>query len=144
MVHVVFLVCDAGRDQPELPRRHACFQVVALAGRVAAALQQQVLAVTRAANADVEAFVRLIEDQHVGSLRLAQGVPIDTMLPLGLLILHAVEQGRVVGRPHDRSHALSGIGQYLPCAQVFDVQRVLPKARGVGGVGQQVAVRGSR
>ncbi len=63
-------------------------------------------------------------------------------LPLGFFILDGVEKRPVIGCPDDRANPFRLVGQHLAGPQVFNVQRVLAKSRGVGGIGQQVAIIG--
>ena len=64
------------------------------------------------------------------------------MLPFGLLILNGVEEGAVIRCPDDGADPLRLVGQHFACSQIFNVQGVLAESRGVGRIGQQVAVIG--
>jgi len=62
------------------------------------------------------------------------------VLALLFLVLDGIEKGSLVGGPDHGASALNLAGQGLARLQVLDVQRVLAKALGVGGVGQPAAV----
>ncbi len=117
-------------------------QELLFAGGVAGAFEHDVLAVARAAGADIEALVGFFVNQDIFGLRPSHDVAEELVLPFGFLILNGVEEGAVIGGPDDRADALGLVGEHLACFQIFDVEGVLPESRGVGGVGQQVAVVG--
>ncbi len=99
--------------------------------------QHQPGVAARAADVDVEALVRLLEDQLV-PVR-AQLVAVEAVRALGL-VLDGVEERAAVGRPGRRDHLLDPQGQLPAGLEVLDLQGVLPEAGLVGRVGQQPVV----
>ena len=65
MVGVVLLVVKAWGDKGEGGCGLGGGEEAVLVGSVAAALEEQILAVARASHAHVEAFVRLLENKRV-------------------------------------------------------------------------------
>ena len=142
VVGIIFDVLAPRHQQPGLCIRFRSPQQTRFAGSVASALDHDILAVARAARAQIEPFVGLFQHQHVVRHRRPQPMPVQLELPLLHLILDRIKQCPVVGRPHDRPHAFPRFRQELACPQVLDMQRVLPEACGVGRIGQQAAVVG--
>src|SRR2546428_7005865 len=64
---------------------------------------------------------------------------VETVLPLGV-VLDRVEERAAVRRPDDRAGPLGPVGQKDTRSQVLDEKRVLPEARRVERVGQEVPV----
>src|SRR5581483_4268117 len=97
MLHLVLAALHPWRNRLPLARWRACIQIAPLRCGVAADLQQQVLAASRALHAYVEALVFLLVDQVI-RLGRAQDVPVEPVLTLGR-ILNRVEDSLVVRRP---------------------------------------------
>ena len=141
VVGVVLLVGNALGEHTKVAGGQRGCDVAILRGGVAAALDEDVLAIAGAANAYVEALVRFFEEERVLVYCGTQGVPVDPVLPLGLLVLDGVEEHGGVGGPGEGTDALGGVWQQVTGAHVLDVERVLAEAGLVCGVGEQVAVR---
>src|ERR1700760_1980609 len=102
MIDVILLVIHTRGDQLKaLLRRSACYKP-ALACRVAASLQQQILAIARSPYAKAETLTRLEKSPNTPIPRIATSMSKQPILPLRLLILSRIEQGLRVRRPHQR------------------------------------------
>ena len=99
-------------------------------------------AVAGAADAEVEALVVVLIDEHIFGVLRAEGVPPELELALLLLVFDGVKKCPVVGGPDDGADALDFSGEGLAGFEVLDAQGVLAEAGGVCGVGEPAAVVG--
>jgi len=90
----------------------------------------------------VEALVGFFVDELVGAGGIAEYVAIKAIGSLGDRIFYYVEEVAVVGGPGRGSDAFDAKGQEFGSAEVFDLERVLAEAGGVGGVGEEMVVVG--
>ena len=125
--------CAGGVVRLENPR---------LAGGVAGRLDHDKFAVASAPGGNVEALVVFLVNQHFTG-GLLNAIPPQPVLPLLLLVLHGVKQCPIIRGPHHGTNALHLIRKRLAGFEILDAQRVLAKARGVGGVGQPAPVVGN-
>ena len=113
MIDRVLLFLNAWCDQGERSIRRRRIEEVRLAGGVTACFKQQIAAIARRSDAEIEAFVGLMHDLRIGAPWVAERVPPQRVLPLGLIVLGGVEERTSVGGPGDRPHAIGGVGQVL-------------------------------
>ena len=127
MVDVILLVVDAlGDDRGARPRALRGVEEAAPRWCVAAAFDEQVLAVAGAAYGDVEALVRLVK---IASRACSpSGEPERRVLAFGLLVFGGVEQRCGVCCPHQRADPRGCIRQQFARVEIEHVQRVLAEA----------------
>ncbi len=140
MVDGVFLLLNARGDYLEAAQRIFCVEPATLIGGVAACFHQEVVAVARPANAQVEAFVWLLVDEDVRGCGLSQDVAPELVVPLGDLVFGGEQKRCAVGAPNNGADALGCVCEMVAGAEVLDVERVLAEAGVVGGVGEQISV----
>ena len=121
-----------GSIRVQSPLRITGGQEMLFAGGVAGALENDVLAVARAAGADIEALVGFFEDQGIFGLRPSSDVPEELELAFGFLVLNGVEEGAVIRGPDDRADPLGRVGEDFASFQILKVKGVLPESGDIG------------
>ena len=135
VVHRVLVVLPARQQQAPRAGRVAGRQVPVFRGGEAAAGGEQETPAPRAPHAEAEQLVALLVQQRVLGHRRAQPVAQQTVGPLGGVLEHVEDRGRV-GRPRHRRHLLDPLRLQLARDEILHEQRVLAKPRVVDAVGQ--------
>ena len=128
VVGIVLDVLAPWLDKGPLSFRIIGGQELFFAGGVAGALEHDVLAVARAAGADIEALVGFFINQDILGLRSPHHVAEELVLAFGFLVLNGVEEGAVVRAPDYGAHALGLVGEDFACLQIFEVKGILAES----------------
>ena len=108
------------------PRRRSPQQdnFVTLGGRVAACLQEKILAVSRPTYSQVEAFINLLINNHILCGVISEMMSEEMIVTLRHLIFRCVEECARVSRPCDRADTLGCIGQIRTDARLLQAAKM--------------------
>ena len=135
VIEEVLVVGTARGHQTPVTLRTRGLEETRLGRGVADGRQDEVRPGTRARHGEIEAFVPLFVDQGVAAGGRTQGVALEAIGPLGV-ILERIEEDLPVGGPGRRRDALDPLREQGARVEVLDGERVLAEAGAVGRIGQ--------
>src|SRR5260370_3817807 len=143
VVDVIFVVVFARGDQAKVGIGLVGGEEAHLAGGVAGNGEEQEATAAGAFDVEAKALVGFFVEQRIGPAA-THDVAIEAVGALGGFVFDSVEERAVVGRPGGTGDGLDANGQRLASAQIFVLQRVLPEAGSVEGIGEDEIVGAAR
>jgi hypothetical protein len=135
LIDVVFAIGEARRDEPGLAAKLGIDQP-AFAGLVIMRIDDDELVRKRAADADKEAGVLLLEDNRIARLVGADGMEAYAVGAVIVVILSVVECAGIVGPYIGTRRVLDDFGTILAGIEIADDNVIIFRAGAVGGPGK--------
>jgi len=135
MVHVVFVIVFAGRDEAEFAGGLIGTKKANLTGSVAIGDKEKVGAAAGALDINAEALVFFFVEEVVRHAR-PKNVAVEAVGTLGNLVFDDIEEGEIVGGPGDAGGALDPEGKEFVGVEILDFEDELAETGVVRGIGE--------